>query len=383
MCRRAAGVALDDTQPPNPTIEKEAIMDTQDLGNALATDRFDDRAMRTNVGIGALDVEIRESEPSDTQAASVGQAKSHPHVESARYARAVAVSKRVRWDIDRDVIRQREFDFSKKFLPDGLSFVDRVPFLGTEERRLLSQIQGRSYANIFGLVERFIGAKILEVSRDHWLGDQNALEALVRFTDEELKHQELFRRVETMIGSGMPAGYSFMPHPNDVASVVLTKSTWSVLALTCLIELFTQVHYRASIEPDDELSPLFKDLFLFHWKEESQHAILDELEWVRENAKITPEARDAAVNDLIALVGAVDGILQAQAAADAHYFVAICGRPMTDVEASAVKAAVLAAYRWQYIGSGVQIPRFNELLNGMITPVQGARIGAALAPIVG
>jgi len=358
-------------------------MDTQDPGNALATDRFDDRAMRTNVGIGALDVEIRESEPSDTHSASVGQAKSHPHVESARYARAVAVSKRVRWDIDRDVIRQREFDFSKKFLPDGLSFVDRVPFLGTEERRLLSQIQGRSYANIFGLVERFIGAKILEVSRDHWLGDQNALEALVRFTDEELKHQELFRRVETMIGSGMPAGYSFMPHPNDVASVVLTKSTWSVLALTCLIELFTQVHYRASIEPDDELSPLFKDLFLFHWKEESQHAILDELEWVRENAKITPEARDAAVNDLIALVGAVDGILQAQAAADAHYFVAICGRPMTDVEASAVKAAVLAAYRWQYIGSGVQIPRFNELLNGMITPVQGARIGAALAPIVG
>ena len=284
-----------------------------------------------------------------------------PHVESARYARCVEVSKRIRWDIDRDVIRHREFDFTKKFLPDGLSFVDRMPFLSGDERRLLSQIQGRSYANIFGLVERFIGAKILEVSRDHWLGDQNALEALVRFTDEELKHQELFRRIETMIGSGMPAGYSFMPQPNDVASVVLSKSTWSVLALTCLIELFTQVHYRASIEPDDELSPLFKDVFLFHWKEESQHAILDELEWVRENAKLTPDARDAAVDDLIALVGAVDGILQAQAAADTHYFVEICGRPMTEVEADAVKATVLAAYRWQYIVSGVQIPRFRRI----------------------
>ena len=82
-----------------------------------------------------------------------------------------------------------------------------------------------------------------------------------------------------------------------------------------------QVHYRESIEPDSELSPLFKDVFLFHAKEESQHAILDELEWVRENAKVTPEARDAAVDDLIALVGAVDGILQAQSAADTHYFV--------------------------------------------------------------
>ena len=220
------------------------------------------------------------------------------------------------------------------------------------------------------------------MSRDHGLGDQIALEALVRFTDEELKHQELFRRIETLIGAGMPAGYSFLPQPNDVASVVLSKSTWSVLALTCLIELFVQAHYRESIEPDSELSPLFKDVFLFHAKEESQHAILDELEWVRENAKLTPEARDAAVDDLIALVGAVDGILQAQSAADTHYFVEICGRPMTATEVETVKATVLAAYRWQYIVSGVQIPRFGELLNGMITPAQGARIGAALAPIM-
>ncbi|HWZ74345.1 MAG TPA: hypothetical protein VN326_23070 [Casimicrobiaceae bacterium] len=310
------------------------------------------------------------------------QSTLQPQVDSARYAKCIEVSKRIRWDIDRDVIRHREFDFTKKFLPDGLSFVDRVPFLGADERRLLSQIQGRSYANIFGLVERYIGVKILELSRDHAFDDQVAFEALVRFTDEELKHQELFRRIETLIGAGMPAGYSFLPRPNDVASVVLSKSSWSVLALTCLIELFTQVHYRASIELDSELSPLFKDVFLFHWKEESQHAILDELEWVRENAKLTPEARDGAVDDLIALVGAVDGILQAQSAADTHYFVEICGRPLTVTEVETVKATVLAAYRWQYIGSGVQIPHFGNLLHGMITPEQAGRIGSALAPIL-
>jgi hypothetical protein len=228
------------------------------------------------------------------------QSTQQPHADSARYAKVIEVSKRVRWDIDRDVIRQREFDFTKKFLPDGLSFADRLPFLGADERRLLSQVQGRSYANIFGLVERYISVKMLELSRDYGLGDQIALEALVRFTDEELKHQALFRRIETLIGAGMPAGYAFLPRPNDVASVVLSKSTWSVLALTCLIELFTQVHYRASIEPDNELSPLFKDVFLFHWKEESQHARIDELEWVRENADLSAEERNQAVDDLIA-----------------------------------------------------------------------------------
>ena len=69
--------------------------------------------------------------------------------------------------------------------------VDQFDFLNNDEKRLLSQIQGRTYANMFGFVERFITAKVLETTRDHWLGDQTALEALIRFSDEELKHQAL------------------------------------------------------------------------------------------------------------------------------------------------------------------------------------------------
>src|SRR5690242_5313989 len=112
-----------------------------------------------------------------------------------RYAQCIEVSKRVRWEIDRDVIRGRDLDFSRKFLPDGLSQVDRFDFLDSDQRRLLGQIQGRTYANMFALAERFIGAKMLELGAEQWLGDQVALEALVRFSDEEIKHQTLFRRI--------------------------------------------------------------------------------------------------------------------------------------------------------------------------------------------
>jgi hypothetical protein len=108
----------------------------------------------------------------------------------------------------------------------------------------VSQVQGRTYANIFGLVERFIDAKMLELSRDHWLCDQVALEALVRFSDEELKHQALFRRINMMVGDVLPDGYRFDIDPDTVARAVLGKSTWAVLALTLHIELFTQLHYR-------------------------------------------------------------------------------------------------------------------------------------------
>ena len=299
-----------------------------------------------------------------------------------RYAKCIEASKRIRWDIDRDVIRGRRFDFDKKFMPDGMSKIKQLTFLQPGEMRFMSQIQGRTYANIFGLVERYIGAKTLEISQGHWFGDQVALEALVRLTDEELKHQELFRRLEQMAAADMPAGYSFKPQPNDVAGAVLSKSTWAVLGLTLDIELFTQAHYRSSIESDANLSELWKDVFLFHWKEESQHAILDELEWRREDARLTDAERDQGVTDLIDLVAAVDGIVQMQAAADADYFVLRAGRSYSSAEAKAIQDVMLKAYRWQYIASGAQGPRFGEVLSALVTPAQMQRIGDALAPIL-
>lgn len=298
-----------------------------------------------------------------------------------QYAKVIETSKRVRWDIDRDLIRGRRFDYTKTFLPSSLSLANELTFLNSPDKRLFSQVQGRTYAYIFGLAERFIAAKVSDLGREHAFSDQVAFEALVRMTDEELKHQELFRRLEAMLAADMPAGYEMTADVNAVAKAVLAAPTWAVLALTLDIELFTQAHYRASIEPDANLSELWKDVFLFHWKEESQHAILDEMELRREDAMLDPAARDAAVDALISLVGAVDGILQTQAKADARYFGDIVGRKFSDGEREQVHATLLKAYRWQYVVSGVMEPRFRNVLFGLVTPAQAARIEAALAPL--
>jgi len=303
-------------------------------------------------------------------------------VGSERYAQCIQGSKRIRWDIDRDVLRGRDFDFSKKFLPDGISKVDQFGFLDDEEKKLLSRIQGRTYASMFGFVERFIVAKILEITRNHWLGDQVALEALVRFCDEELKHQELFRRIEEMMAAGMPAGYSFPWDPNEVAAAVLKRPTWTVMALILEIELFTQAHYKESIEPDPSLSELYKDVFLFHWKEESHHAVMDELEWPREDFKLTPAERDKAVDELIELVAEVDGILRAQSAADVEYFASLLTRPFDEQDSRRLKDGLLKAYRWQYIFSGVGHPRFQKLFEGLTTEAQRERVSQGLAPLM-
>ncbi len=301
--------------------------------------------------------------------------------EPSRYARCIEASKSVRWDIEQDVIRGRSFDLSQKFLPDGLSLVSQLGFLTEAEQRYLSQIQGRTYCNIFHMAERFVNAKVLEVSQDHRFGDQTALEALIRFSDEELKHQEMFRRLEQLADSQMAPGYTFVPDANEVAQVVLEKGTWAVLALTLHIEVVVLVHYRQSIGVEKGLSPLFKDVFRYHWMEESQHAIMDELEWDRCNRQTSWEGRDRGVNEFIELVGAVDGILQMQSQADAEYFARTCGRVLTVDQWRPVEALILKAYRWQHIIMGAQQPHFNKVLTSFVTEEQYHRIEQALASI--
>ena len=75
-------------------------------------------------------------------------------------------------------------------------------------------------------------------------------------------------------------------------------------------------------------------------------------------------------------------MLQQQAKADVEYFGAICGRVLDAAETSRIHAEVLAAYRWQYIASGVREPRFGDLLAGMLNERQQQRVFEALAPIV-
>jgi hypothetical protein len=248
----------------------------------------------------------------------------------------------------------RGFDTTKKFLPDSLSLIGAFDFLGQGEQCFISRIQGRTYANMLGLL---------------------------RFTGAEADRQAKFCRLDAMMAFCMPEGYRFVPDPGVVAGVLLRRSAWSVLALASLVDLFAQAHYRSSIEPDAGLDPLWRDVFLFHLKEESRHATLDELDWRREDARLDTAARDHAVGDLITVIGAVDGILQAQARADAGYFAQACGRMLGAGELPRAGAGLLRAYRWQYLLSGVQMPHFSAILSGMLNAAQYGRVAAALAPL--
>jgi hypothetical protein len=109
--------------------------------------------------------------------------------------------------------------------------------------------------------------------------------------------------------------------------------------------------------------------------------VLDELELRRIDGSLCEMERDTGVDDFIALVVAVDGILQMQAKADAAYFAAICGRAVAPAESGQLAAALLKAYRWQYIFSGARPPRFQGILKTLLDEAQMSRIVSALATL--
>jgi len=306
-----------------------------------------------------------------------------PHFEcrAEQQARRLDAVHAVEWDIER-VLHGRSLDFSRKFLPDGLSLLDRLDFLRPAEALRLSQLQGRTYAVLLARLERVIGATVLLRARAQVFDDKAAVDGLLRFANDELKHRELFRRLELLIDQGMPAGYRAAGITLQFAAGMLDRRAWSLLAFACQLELVAQAHYEQAFESSDELCPLFKDVFRFHGLDERQHALLDEFEWTSVHRELSPAERNHAVDDFIALIGTFDGVLRAQAQADARYYLQAVDRRFTPLESTCLESTLLAATRWQFIVSGMQHVHFRRLLTSLTTAEQSARITTALQPLL-
>ena len=163
-----------------------------------------------------------------------------------------------------------------------------------------------------------------------------------------------------------------------MARAVLGKSTGAVLLLTAAIEWFTQLHYLTAFKDDDALDGFTKHIFRHHWLEESQHAKMDHLETLRAFEHMTDAEKDTAIDDLIGLVAAVDGLLQQQTAFDVQNLERYLGRPLKEAQKQEIQAGVLRAKRYVFIESGVTHPNFQALFGAVTTSAQQAKVQRAL-----
>src|SRR3954454_23115154 len=172
------------------------------------------------------------------------------------YRNVLDKSKQVAWQEDQ-VLNGRHFDLSKRFLPNRLSGVDEIDFLNEEEKRKLNQIMGNAYLHLFAFVEEFIVPTVTEAALHNTSGDEVRQRSLLRFSEDELKHQELFRRSIELFDEQFGVSPDLIPGREQVAAVVRSKSKLAVLLLIDLIEWFVQVHYTEHVLDRTDLDGLF------------------------------------------------------------------------------------------------------------------------------
>jgi hypothetical protein len=270
------------------------------------------------------------------------------------------------WTVD-DCFQGRDFDFTKPFLPDRIAGVNGIGCLSDDEKRKLNQIRGNSYCHIFAFVEEYIVPMVVDHARGDVYGDETRLWSLLRFAEEEVKHQEMLRRACSQFEAGFGTSCGLVPGREDVAGVVLGTSPLTALLLTSMIEWFTQLHYVEHVRDRAELDELFRDILRFHWIDESRHARLDSLLIDEVASDLGPEEREAAVDGLLELGGAVDGLLAQQVELDIDALQIATGRTFSEPEREEIHTHQQRAYRWTFLVSGLEHPNFVRIVEQVTT----------------
>jgi hypothetical protein len=276
------------------------------------------------------------------------------------------------WTVD-DCFRGRDFDFTKPFLPDRIAGVSAIGCLSDDEKRMLNQIRGNSYCHIFAFVEEYIVPMVVDHARGDVYGDETRLWSLLRFAEEEVKHQEMLRRACDQFEAGFGTSCGLVPGREEVARAVLGTSPLTALLLTSMIEWFTQLHYVEHVRDRAELDELFRDILRFHWIDESRHARMDSLLIDEIAGELAADQREHAIDQLLELGGAVDGLLAQQGDLDIDGLQAATSRTFSDVERDEIRTHQRRAYRWTFLVSGLQHPNFIRIVE-QLTETGAAKI---------
>src|SRR5262245_35182264 len=298
------------------------------------------------------------------------------------YSDCLEKSYRVNWTIH-ELIEGRQFDSMRRWLPAKLSAANAVTCLTENEKTRLTHVEMGAYAHLFGYVEEFIAPQMAMLALDFKIDNREGFDGLTNFAAEEVKHMNLFRIVRRMVDSTIGTPLTLISNEKEVARFVLSKNTGAILLLTAAIEWFTQLHYTEAFKDDESLDAFTKRIFKFHWLEESQHARMDHLETLRAFKRMTEAEKDQAVNELIELAGAVDGLLQQQAIFDVQNLQKYLGRNFKSDEVDEIYSRELRAKRYCFIESGVTHPNFLKTFGGVTNPGQQARVQAALKTVLG
>jgi hypothetical protein len=302
--------------------------------------------------------------------------------EGLDYEAIVAKSEQVAWTVD-EVFGDRRFDASKSIVPESWLRTKHLDFLDADQQRTLNHARAFSYAHLFGNYEEFIPLHLTAIAQRDWHGDRSHLRALVRFSDEEMKHQQLFLRTEAVleVSCGHPMGRYFGPD-----KVRVTELTDAILAfpplprslLLLALEWGSQRHYVDSVRDraSDRGDPLYVDVLKHHWIEESQHVKTGVLEVAELARALSPPELVEAFDDVGRIHALIDQTFVGQAEEEIDTAEHLMGRGFPEPQRALLREALYASMVAIWSDVALGHPRFVKLALEL-SPEGAARLGIA------
>jgi hypothetical protein len=292
---------------------------------------------------------------------------SYSFTQGLDYASVVAMSERVAWTVD-EIFRDRCFDSSRTMVPASWVGTESLGFLDEQEQHTLNHCRAFSYVHLLGNYEEFIPLHLADIVQQDWHGDRSHLRALVRFGEEELKHQQLFQRAEMVLeqSCGHPFGRYFDERKTRVkefTNAFLEHPPLARFLLLLAFEWGTQRHYVESIRNRTEEvgDPLYVDVLRAHWLEEAQHAKSDTLEIARLARQMSGEELCAAFDHLAGLGRLVDESLAGQVEDEIETLQKVTGRVFSEADLTTLRDSLHQSLRAIISGLSLSHPNFTKV----------------------
>ena len=113
--------------------------------------------------------------------------------------------------------------------------------------------------------------------------------------------------------------------------------------------------------------------------EEAQHAKLDTLLIGEVAEKLTLEERETAIDEVIELGGAIDGLLAQQIGLNIEALEKVTGRTFTAAEKEEITTKTQRAWRWTFLVSRLEHPNVVKTVGALTTEGPGKIKGVAEA----
>jgi hypothetical protein len=296
------------------------------------------------------------------------------------YPAIVNASERVEWTVE-EIFGDHRFDATKAIVPESWVQTRELDFLSEAEQLELNHCRAFSYVHLLGNFEEFVPLHLTGVVERSGHADRAQLRALLRFGEEELKHQQLFRRAE--IGLEDACGRSFGRYFDD-GKIAVTNLSNALLAhpplarflVILALEWGTQRHYVESVRDRNaaRADALYADILKAHWREEAQHTKCDMLEIVRLAATTTPEERRAEFDHLAAIGGLVDESFIGQAALEIETLERATGRTLSEAQRAVLQKALHRSLSAIFLTGGLSHPTF-VCVAASLSPEGAAKLG--------